>query len=620
MELLIALDKETGYPGSLSGKCRYHISTSLKSWHSFPTPRIRNVSIQPDFQPDPQKTMRRGQKCLLWSLTCTAWLLLLSIEGQESAGPEVVTQFGRVRGKQVAVKGTDHRADVFLGVPFAKSPVGAGRFAPPQPMEPWEGVKDATAFPPMCLQELERAELTKYTLDGKQQLFPISEDCLYLNIYTPSSRHEKERLPVMVWVHGGSLSTGAASSVDGSPLSAYEDIVVVVVQYRLGYQGFLSSGDEFATGNWGFLDLVAALKWVQGNIANFGGDPSCVTIAGQSAGAICVSALVLSPMTKGLFHRAIAQSGVAITPGIIIDNPQTIFQETAHLYGCEGSSSEDLIQCLRTKEHMILNRNFSSRTIIPANVDGVFLPELPEKLLLENDFPRIPYLLGVNNQEFGHAIFSAWISKNLENGMTKEDALTLLRSQSTLLSIPLELIHFIIDEYIGNQTDPLAIRDATLDMFGDVVMVFPALKVSKEYRDSGAPVYFYEFQHRPSAFDKIKPAYVKADHSAELTFVFGGPFMADERSVLAFPDATEEEKHLSRLMMRYWANFFRMGDPNGEGLPTWPLYDQSEPYLELNLTIKSGRKLKQDKMEFLEKFFRETVEPYYEGNKVHLEL
>ncbi|XP_007477174.2 carboxylesterase 3 isoform X1 [Monodelphis domestica] len=563
--------------------------------------------------------MSGGKKSLLWSLTCTAWLLMLPGEGQEAAQPEVMTQLGLVRGKHVAVKGTDRLVDVFLGIPFAKPPLGAGRFSPPQPAEPWKGVKDATAFPPMCLQELERTDLMKNTLDGKQQLFPISEDCLYLNIYTPTSRQKKDKLPVMFWIHGGSLAIGSASSQDGSPLSAYEDIVVVLVQYRLGIQGFLSTGDELAPGNWGFLDLVAALQWVQGNIAHFGGDPGSVTISGQSAGGAAVSLLVLSPLTKGLFHRAISQSGVSILPGMLTNNPFPVFQTIAQVFGCEGSSSAILIQCLRNKDNMIFTRNLSSLPLIPMTVDGVFLLKLPEKMFSENEFPRVPYLLGVNNHEFGWSIPLAWFSKDLENGMKKEIALNMLKNRSLIMGIPPELIHLAADVYIGNQTDPLAIQNAALDIFGDM-FILQSLKFSEDLRDSGVPVYFYEFQHRPSAFDKIKPAYVRADHSAELPFIWGGPFMTDEGSMLAFPDSTEEEKQLSRAMMRYWANFIRTGDPNGEGLPNWPLFDQSESYLEFNLTLKIRRKLKEDKMGFWRKFIHEKVKPYVEGKKAHVEL
>ncbi|XP_074058970.1 carboxylesterase 3-like [Macrotis lagotis] len=563
--------------------------------------------------------MAGGLKSVLWILTCITWFLSLPAEGQEAAGPEVVTQFGRIRGKQVTVKGTEQRVDVFLGVPFAKPPVGAGRFSPPQPAEPWKGVKDATAFPPMCLQEIERADLMKYSLDGKQQLFPISEDCLYLNIYTPASRHKKDELPVMVWIHGGSLVIGAASSFDGSPLSAYEDIVVVTVQYRLGYQGFLSSGDEFAPGNWGLLDLVAALQWIQGNIAHFGGDPNSVTLSGQSAGGICVSALVLSPMAKGLFHRAISQSGVATFPGLITDHPRAIFQDVAHFYGCEGSNSAILIQCLRNKKDMIFNRKHLSIPFLKVTLDGSFLSKFPEKLLLEKEFPRIPHLIGVNNHELGHMILLAWNPQSLKNEMNKELALNLLKVQGASLGISSELIHLMADKYIGNLTESYAIWEATSDLFGDLLFVFQALNISKVFRDSGAPVYFYEFQHRPSSFDKIKPASVKADHSAELTFIFGGPFMADEGSMLAFPDSTEEEKQLSKTMMRLWANFIRKGDPNGEGLPNWPLYDQSESYLQINLSPKVGRKLREDKLEFWQKINNE-VKPYHEKKKMNIEL
>ncbi|NWI64732.1 SASB hydrolase, partial [Todus mexicanus] len=228
--------------------------------------------------------------------------------------PEVETNYGRVRGYQFRVDAAERNVNVFLGLPFAKPPVGALRFSEPQPPEPWTGVRDATSYPPMCLQDKEQGQFFSDAITNRKEKVPlqVSEDCLYLNVYTPVSREKEEKLPVFVWIHGGGLFFGAASTYDGSALAAFDNVVVVAIQYRLGIVGYLSTGDKHAPGNWGYLDQVAALQWIQKNIIHFGGNPSSVTIAGESAGGISVSALILSPLAKGLFHKAISESGTAI--------------------------------------------------------------------------------------------------------------------------------------------------------------------------------------------------------------------------------------------------------------------------------------------------------------------
>ncbi|NXG65399.1 SASB hydrolase, partial [Hemiprocne comata] len=228
--------------------------------------------------------------------------------------PEVVTNYGRVRGYQFKVDAAERTVNVFLGLPFAKPPVGPLRFSEPQPPLPWKGVRDATSYPPMCLQDKVQGQLFSDIITNRKEKVPlqVSEDCLYLNVYTPISTAKEETLPVFVWIHGGGLVSGAASSYDGSALAAFDNVVVVTIQYRLGILGYFSTHDKHARGNWGYLDQVAALQWVQENIRHFGGDPGSVTIAGESAGGISVSALVLSPLAKGLFHRAISESGTAV--------------------------------------------------------------------------------------------------------------------------------------------------------------------------------------------------------------------------------------------------------------------------------------------------------------------
>ncbi|XP_005372125.1 pyrethroid hydrolase Ces2a-like [Microtus ochrogaster] len=260
----------------------------------------------------------------LFAVTCGLLLLLLHVHGKDSGSPIRNTHTGQVRGSLVHVKDGELGVHTFLGIPFAKPPVGPLRFAPPEAPEPWSGVRDATSEPAMCPQTDAMSLMFAKEINLIMPPMSMSEDCLYLNIYTPTHAREGSNLPVMVWIHGGALVWGMASMNDGSILAATEDIVIVAIQYRLGVLGFFSTGDKHATGNWGYLDQVAALRWVQQNIVYFGGNPGQVTIFGASAGGTSVSSLVVSPMSKGLIHRAIMQSGVALLPDLISDTPEVV--------------------------------------------------------------------------------------------------------------------------------------------------------------------------------------------------------------------------------------------------------------------------------------------------------
>uniref|UniRef100_A0AAX7UV00 Carboxylic ester hydrolase n=1 Tax=Astatotilapia calliptera TaxID=8154 RepID=A0AAX7UV00_ASTCA len=242
--------------------------------------------------------------------------------------PVVHTKLGSLKGEYVSVKGKETGVHAYLGVPFAKPPLGPSlRLAPPQPVGGWEGVRDATKQPPMCIQSKETVlDLVDKLGTALVEIPDISEDCLYLNIYAPANRAKNAKLPVMVWIHGGGFALGSASTYDGSALAAYQDVVVVLIQYRLGLLGFLSTGDEHISGNFGLLDQVEALKWIQQHIHNFGGDPGLVTIFGESAGGVSVSLLLLSPLSDGLFHRAIAESGTAAMNVLMANDPLPMAQ------------------------------------------------------------------------------------------------------------------------------------------------------------------------------------------------------------------------------------------------------------------------------------------------------
>uniref|UniRef100_A0A9L0JEE7 Carboxylic ester hydrolase n=1 Tax=Equus asinus TaxID=9793 RepID=A0A9L0JEE7_EQUAS len=443
--------------------------------------------------------MRLFALVLVSLATSTVW-------GHPSSPPVVDTVQGKVLGKHVSLEGFAQPVAVFLGVPFAKPPLGSLRFAPPQPADPWPFVKNTTSYPPMCSQDPVAGQIASDLFTIRKENIPVqfSEDCLYLNIYTPAELTKKSRLPVMVWIHGGALMVGGASTYDGLALSAHENVVVVTIQYRLGIWGFLSTGDEHSPGNWGHLDQVAALHWVQDNIANFGGDPGSVTIFGESAGGESVSVLVLSPLAKNLFHRAISESGVAFTAGLVQKDSKAAAQQIAVFAGCKSTTSAVIVHCLRQKtDDELLELSLKmSHPFLPAVVDGVLLPKMPEEILAEKKFNTVPYIVGINKQEFGWIIPTMMGYPLSEGKMDQQTATSLLQNSSTLLHIPEELTPVAIEKYLGGTDDPVKKKDLFLDLMGDVMFGVPSVTVARLHRegDSGKrmqmQVVYFGVDHR----------------------------------------------------------------------------------------------------------------------------
>ncbi|KAM9192018.1 liver carboxylesterase 1-like [Dugong dugon] len=527
--------------------------------------------------------------------------------GHPSSPPVVDTVHGKVLGKYVSLEGFEQPVAVFLGIPFAKPPLGSLRFAPPQPAEPWNIVKNTTSYPPMCSQDTATGQMISEIITNRKESIPLkfSEDCLYLNIYTPADLTRKSRLPVMVWIHGGGLLRGGASMYDGLVLSAHEDVVVVTIQYRLGIWGFFSTGDEHSRGNWGHLDQVSALRWVQENIANFGGNPGSVTIFGESAGGESVSVLVLSPLAKNLFHRAISESGVALTAPLFKNESRSAAKKIAILAGCKTTTSAVMVHCLRQKtEEELLETSLKmkfftldllgdpreSYPFLPTVVDGVVLPKTPEQIMAEKKFNAVPSIVGINKQEFGWVLPTLMGYPLSEGKLDQRTAKSLLWKSYPLVAIPEELTPVITEKYLGGTDDPVKKKDLFLEILGDALFNVPSVIVARHHRDAGAPTYMYEFQHRPSFSSEMKPKTVIGDHGDELFSVFGAPFLKE--------GASEEEVKLSKMVMKLWANFARNGNPNGEGLPHWPAYDQKEGYLKIGITTKAAQKLKDKEVAF----------------------
>ncbi|XP_040266488.1 carboxylesterase 5A-like isoform X2 [Bufo bufo] len=461
--------------------------------------------------------------------------------------PQVETRYGKLRGKTTSAKGTDRTVHTFYGVPFAKPPVGSLRFAAPEPPTAWSSVREASDYAKICLQNVDMLEQIAKAVKAKLIIPPASEDCLYLDIFTPADRVKEKMLPVMVFIHGGGLVMGGSMMFEGSVLSAYENVVVVSIQYRLGLLGFMSTGDDKAPGNYGFLDQVQALRWVQENIADFGGDPNSVTIFGESAGGLSVSALVVSPLAKGLFHRAIAESGVAIMPGLVATSTEEVVFIRNIVANISGCGVDTLLDCLKVKsEEEILSIGASMPFMaLPASIDGAFFPKPVEQILADKEVNPVPFMTGVNNQEFGWNLPSSMNITGIREGMEREMVHEILKS-FPIMGIFSGAISLLLDEYVGDETDPAEIRNRFVDLVGDLVFVIPALRMAKCHRDSGHPTYFYEFQHRPALFAESKPDFVKADHGEELFFVIGGPFLKGD--ILFTGDALREWSEVFFIM------------------------------------------------------------------------
>jgi para-nitrobenzyl esterase len=435
----------------------------------------------------------------------------------------------------------------FVGIPYAKPPVGPLRWRAPQKPDPWPDLQQATAFGKRCAQNGSMTTQNAPSMD---------EDCLYLNVWTPHPLPAAP-LPVMVWIHGGGNVNGSASEpvpflntglfYSGQPLAERHGVIVVTINYRLGVFGFFAHSAlaaEGSSGNQGLLDQRLALEWVRDNIAGFGGDPDSVTIFGESAGSFDVCMHVASPMSRGLFHRAISQSGGCTTKQTTKAEAETAATALATSLSCSGA---DALTCLRGKPVADL---LAAPGGFGPSVDGQFLPDQPRTLYNAGNIARVPYLLGSNTDEGTLFVASSQVST------AEQYTAALVGMFGATAAAEIELLYPVAAFTDGRANPPLA---ALARVFGDARLVCSTYDTAVRAAVY-APAFMYNYDI-PVPANLPGAAFLGATHGAELTSVFGtSPLLA----------ADAQAKAASDLMQRYWTNFAKDGDPNAGSDPDWP--------------------------------------------------
>src|ERR1700722_6298800 len=465
-----------------------------------------------------------------------------STGGQPAAGgPVVVTANGAVRGT------SSGPVNEFLGIPYAAPPVGALRWRPPQPAASWPGVRAATAFAPHCPQ-----------LASPFGQASTSEDCLFLNVFTPSHGQAGAHSPVMVWIHGGALVTGESNDYD--PAKLVEDgVTVVTINYRLGGPGFLAdpalADAHGQSGDYGLMDQQAALRWVQRNIAGFGGDPRNVTIFGESAGGLSVLSQVASPDGRGLFARAIAESGSYNLTQASLASAETAGQAFATAAGC----SDQTVACLRSLPVSTIRADETAAGYTP-NINSEVLPQTLKTAFATGDFNRVPIINGTNHDEW--RLFVA-LSELEGAPVTAANYQAMIAAP---LGVSASVAAVIAAEY------PLSAYSSPSVALGavgtDAIFACPALTIDQSVSNF-VPTFGYEFNDENAPENFLPPVSFSygAAHASEIQYLMDLP-------TAAFPGTlSAQQQQLATTMKSYWTNFAKGGSPSSFGIPFFPRFN-----------------------------------------------
>jgi para-nitrobenzyl esterase len=527
--------------------------------------------------------------------------MLVSCDSVPEPSPEPTPVSTRIRIAAGEIEGErldgEPAVHVYRGIPFAAPPVGELRWRPPQSVEPWDGVRPATDFGPMCMQP------TFAGFYGIPADIPRGEDCLTLNLWTAAATAE-ERRPVMVWIHGGGFTVGSSrlELYDGATL-AREGAVVVSVNYRLNAFGFLAhpalsaESEHDSSSHYGLLDQVAALEWVRDNVAAFGGDPDRVTIFGESAGSMSVSLLTVTPLARGLFHRAIGESGAAFAPverlrgdGVRGLSAEAVGEELAKVLGV--ADAEDVAAAMRARSAQEILDTFQSNPMFGTlwgftPVDGWVLPAQPREILERGEQVDVPVLIGTNDDEGSVLVdyFPADWRSSLE-GYRKA-----------------------LKTNYGDSADALGalypaaadaeVRGAMAEILADDIFLFPTWAWAHGMASVSSPAWVYRFTKVPAIEEAESYG---AYHGAELPYVFG--------TVWPGAEWDEDDEQLSKTIRGAWLRFAATGDPNGGELPQWPAFTaDNEAYLEIGDNPEVKDHLRMEHVQAFDEHYRRMLEP-----------
>jgi para-nitrobenzyl esterase len=472
--------------------------------------------------------------------------------------PTVKIDSGKLKGKIVG------ETAEFLGIPYARPPVGALRFAPPEPVAAWQGTRDVTAFGLGCAQDS--------LLMGP---IPNQEDCLTVNVFTPRNAKKSDRLPVMVFIHGGAFVGGASLQYDGQDLSEAGHLVLVTMNYRLGAFGFLSHPALDATrpanvpsGNDGIRDQQLALAWVRRNIKAFGGDPSNVTISGESAGSVSACLHMVSPASRTLGRRFVMESGVCVGGLPLLDKSGANAVGAALAAAlCPGAS--DVIACLRSKSADELatwgkELGISGPGWAPSyDANDPLLPAKPAQLIAEGNYNHGPILVGTNKSEWG--LFQAGTGP-----IPSAAAFSATVDAQFGPIAPLVKAQYAV----GSDADANTVY---IRLMTDIMFRCPTRTLARATTAHGSTVYVYSFEEG------------MAFHAFELSYVFGPQFNFEPSYV----------ESTITTMQSYWRDFASRGNPNARGLPAWPAYDPvGDRHMTLKTPFASGTGLAQSDCDF----------------------
>ncbi|XP_064455054.1 cholinesterase 1-like [Ornithodoros turicata] len=486
----------------------------------------------------------------------------------------------------------------FLGIPYAKPPLGSLRYRPPEPASPWQGVLETKEFRAACAQANGSfPPETPWLVDKRI----VSEDCLFLNIWAPQTC--TKRKAILIWIHGGGFRTGTPSTelYDGKLLAAVGDIVVASVAYRLGSTGFLHTGEDSSPGNYGLLDQELAIHWIRDNAEVFGGDRSSITLYGESAGSASVGLHLLATRNGGIVRRAIMGSW---SPYGLIPSQNEVGRELATTLakaaGCEGVGDDwiKVVSCLRSVSiEAILGAEDTQYpqdlvTFMPSYGNGYLPLSFQETLRDPNLVPIDALLIGITADEGSIFLYTKdperFNMKNEPEGLTYSEALALLACPY-YPRLPKALQNATTGIFKASVQDGEGILQSLINAVGDLIMTCPTQFFAEAYARLNYPVYFYVFDHR-SVKSRLPP-WMAAAHFTELQYTFGMPFRFPERY-------TDLDREQSMLMMELFTDFINTGRPMLQDGSEWPTYTKEDPYHENpNVIAKDIRSAAQEKVE-----------------------